>query len=132
MLIRQQLSLQRHFGKLTLLSMASVSSIIIASFITVIGTGVQDDQVLRKGGPPIEWVAFNTDASLTDVLGALTNICFTYGTNMAVLTFCSEMKKPKDFRKSYCIVQGLSLTLYTLIGALIYVFGGQVRLMLVS
>jgi len=49
----------------------------------------------------------------------------TFGTNMAVLTFCSEMKAPKDFRKSFVIVQGLQLFLYSLVGSLVYVFGGQ-------
>lgn len=44
---------------------------------------------------------------------------------MAVLTFCSEMKQPKDFRKSFVIVQGLQLFLYSLVGSLVYVFGGQ-------
>jgi hypothetical protein len=44
---------------------------------------------------------------------------------MAVLTFCSEMKQPKDFRKSFVIVQGSQLFLYTLVGSLVYVFGGQ-------
>jgi hypothetical protein len=52
-------------------------------------------------------------------------VCFTYGTNLAVLSFCSEMKNPKHFRKSFVIVQGSQVFLYTLVGALVYVFGGQ-------
>ena len=119
------LSLQRHFGKLTPMSIISVTCITVASFITIIGTGVQSPSVLVKNNVPIEWKVINYDATLSDVIGAMTNICFTFGTNMAVLTFCSEMKAPKDFRKSFVIVQGLQLFLYSLVGSLVYVFGGQ-------
>lgn len=119
------LSLQRHFGKLAIMSIISVSCITVASFITIIGTGVQDDSVLSKGGAPIHWQAVNSEPTLSDVIGALTNICFTYGTNLAVLSFCSEMKSPKDFRKSFIIVQGSQTFLYSLVGSLVYVFGGQ-------
>lgn len=71
-----QLSLQRHFGKLTLLSIFSVSCITVASFITIIGTGLQSGDVLEKNNVPVEWVAINYDATLSDVIGAMTNICF--------------------------------------------------------
>lgn len=118
-------SLQRHFGKLTYISLFSVTCITVASFITIIGTGTQSPSVLVKNNVPIKWQAFNKDASFADVIGALTNICFTYGTNLAVLTFCSEMKRPADFKKSFVIVQGAQIVLYTLVGALIYAFGGQ-------
>lgn len=122
------LSLQRHFGKLTPMSIISVTCITVASFITIIGTGVQSPSVLVKNNVPIEWKVINYDATLSDVIGAMTNICFTFGTNMAVLTFCSEMKAPKDFRKSFVIVQGLQLFLYSLVGSLVYVFGGSTLL----
>lgn len=35
------------------------------------------------------------------------------------------MKRPADFKKSFVIVQGAQIVLYTLVGALIYAFGGQ-------
>lgn len=107
------------------MSIISVTCITVASFITIIGTGVQSPSVLVKNNVPVEWKVINYDATLSDVIGAMTNICFTFGTNMAVLTFCSEMKAPKDFRKSFVIVQGLQLFLYSLVGSLVYVFGGQ-------
>lgn len=49
---------------------------------------------------------------------ALTNIVFAYGGNMAVFTFCSEMKKPNDFKKSFLINQGLGTTMYILVVSL--------------
>lgn len=44
---------------------------------------------------------------------------------MAVFSFCSEMKRPQDFKKSFIIVQGLGTLAYTVVGATIYAFGGQ-------
>jgi len=58
---------------LTLLSILSVSCITVASFITIIGTGVQDPSVLVKNNVPIEWKVINYDATLSDVIGAMTN-----------------------------------------------------------
>ncbi|GHJ86239.1 hypothetical protein NliqN6_2641 [Naganishia liquefaciens] len=125
MVISVLLSLQRHFGKLTIISIISVTCIVTASFITVIATGVQPDAHLIKNGKPIVWYTFNRDATLSDVIGALTNICFTYGGGMACFTFASEMKNPNDFKKSYALVQIGSVIVYVLVGCLIYVFGGQ-------
>lgn len=121
-----------------------------------------------KAGKPIVWYAFNRNATLSDVvsnkqsendgfwvdrhrvlqIGALTNICFTYGGGMACFTFASEvrnssrvandllltnggqqMKNPNDFKKSYALVQVGSVIVYVLIGSLVYVYGGQVSLL---
>lgn len=35
---------------------------------------------------------------------------------MAVFSFCSEMKRPQDFKKSFIIVQGLGILSYTVVG----------------
>ncbi|KAJ9104321.1 hypothetical protein QFC19_003961 [Naganishia cerealis] len=109
----------------TIISVISVTCIITASFITVVATGVQPESHLMKAGKPIVWYAFNRHATLSDVIGALTNICFTYGGGMACFTFASEMKNPDDFKKSYALVQIGSVIVYVLVGCLIYVFGGQ-------
>jgi len=50
-----------------------VSCITVASFITIIGTGVQDPSVLVKNNVPIHWQAINKEATLSDVIGAMTN-----------------------------------------------------------
>ncbi|ODN85248.1 hypothetical protein L198_07571 [Cryptococcus wingfieldii CBS 7118] len=119
------MSYSREFGKLAALSWVSVSAILIASMITIVGTGAQADSNLIEDGVPIEWHAFPTDPSLTNVIGALTNIVFAYGGNMAVFSFCSEMRNPNDFKKSFAITQGLGAVVYCITGALVYVFGGQ-------
>ncbi|WVR04882.1 hypothetical protein IAU60_001894 [Kwoniella sp. DSM 27419] len=118
-------SYSREFGKLSAMSWVSVSCILVASMITIVGTGVQDPSNLVKNGVPIMWHAAPPNPSLMDVIGALTNIVFAYGGNMAVFSFCSEMKNPNDFKKSFLITQGLGAVVYCITGATVYAFGGQ-------
>lgn len=61
--------------------------------------------MLVRNGVPIAWHAVPTNPTLVDVIGGLTNVFFAYGGNMAVFSFCSEMKSPQDFKKSFIIVQ---------------------------
>ncbi|KIR35488.1 hypothetical protein I352_01763 [Cryptococcus deuterogattii MMRL2647] len=119
------MSVSREFGKLSLMSFISILAILIASGITIIATGIQDSSVLVRNDVPIAWHAVPTDPTLVDVIGGLTNVFFAYGGNMAVFSFCSEMKRPQDFKKSFIIVQGLGILSYTVVGATIYAFGGQ-------
>lgn len=81
--------------------------------------------MLVRNDVPIAWHAVPTNPTLVDVIGGLTNVFFAYGGNMAVFSFCSEMKRPQDFKKSFIIVQGLGILSYTVVGATIYAFGGQ-------
>lgn len=74
---------------------------------------------------PIAWQGAPIDPTLVDVIGGLTNVFFAYRGNMAVFSFCSEMKRPQGFKKSFIIVQGLGILSYTVVGATIYTFGGQ-------
>ncbi|KIR97283.1 hypothetical protein L804_05465 [Cryptococcus deuterogattii 2001/935-1] len=115
----------REFGKLSLMSLISISAIIIASGITIIATGIQDSSVLVGNGVPIAWQGVPIDPTLVDVIGGLTNVFFAYRGNMAVFSFCSEMKRPQGFKKSFIIVQGLGILSYTVVGATIYTFGDQ-------
>jgi amino acid permease len=107
----------------------SLLCILTASFITIVGTGVQDPSILVKNGQAIHWHAWPQNPNLKDIIGALTNIVFAYGGNMAVFTFCSEasffvfpktrltfqMKRPNDFKKSFLMNQGLGTLMYILV-----------------
>ncbi|WWC86580.1 uncharacterized protein L201_001457 [Kwoniella dendrophila CBS 6074] len=125
MIVSVMMSTNREFGKLALMSWASVACILIASMITIVATGIQSPNILIKKGVPIEWHATPTNPNLIDVIGALTNVVFAYGGNMGVFSWCSEMKKPNDFKKSFLITQALGIVVYCIVGATIYAFGGQ-------
>jgi len=120
------MSYNREWHKLWWMSFVSITAIFAASIITMAATGQQSPKVLEtpKGGP-IEWRAFPKDPSLMDVIGGFTNVLFAYGGNMAVFSFCSEMKKPNDFKKSFGLSQLIATISYIIVGSVIYVFGGQ-------
>jgi hypothetical protein len=92
-----QISYSREWGKLSLLC------ILTASFITIVGTGVQDPSILVKGREPIHWHAWPQNPNLMDIIGGLTNIVFAYGGNMAVFTFCSEVS-PSIFYHHHSLI----------------------------
>ncbi|GJN93988.1 hypothetical protein Rhopal_007051-T1 [Rhodotorula paludigena] len=120
------LSYNRKWSGLLWLSVASLTCIIIACIVTMAGAGTQPaDFLVPPGGEPVHWVAFNTSVSLADCIGAITNCVFAYGQAMAVLTFLPEMKKPKDFRKSIALMQVLQLIVYSVVGGVLYTYGGQ-------
>lgn len=120
------MSYNREWGKLHFLSGISVVCILVSAMITIVGTGVQSDNVLAKGRAPIKYHAFPQNPTLIDVIGGLTNIVFSYGGSLACLSLCSEMKKPNDFKKSFVMVQGSQAFTYVIVGAIVYAFGGQV------
>ncbi|GAA6039393.1 hypothetical protein JCM8097_002834 [Rhodosporidiobolus ruineniae] len=119
------LSYQRHWSGLTYISIASLTCIVTACIITMAGASTQDPSTLIKNGIPVKFVAFNTDLTLADGIGAVTNTVFAYGGTMAVLSFLPEMKRPEAFKKSLAIVQLLQLVIYSVVGAVLYHYGGQ-------
>jgi hypothetical protein len=51
---------------------------------------------------------------------------------MAVFSFLPEMKKPEDFKKGVMLMQVSQLIIYSVVGGVLYSYGGQVRLFLPS
>jgi hypothetical protein len=56
---------------------------------------------------------------------AVTNIVFAYCGHPAFFGFIAEMKNPKDFPKSLCMLQGFEIILYTVASAVIYRYAGD-------
>ncbi|BGP13483.1 hypothetical protein JCM10213v2_001403 [Rhodosporidiobolus nylandii] len=119
------LSYQRQWSGLTYMSVASLTCILVACIVTMAAAGTQDLSHLEKNGVPPKWVSFNTDSGLVDVIGGLTNTVFAYGQNMAVFSFLPEMKRPEDFKKSIILMQAIQLVIYSIVGGVIYSYGGQ-------
>ncbi|GAA5903552.1 hypothetical protein JCM6882_002982 [Rhodosporidiobolus microsporus] len=119
------LSYQRQWSGLTIMSICSLTCITTACIITMVGAATQDPSVLIKNDVPIKWVAFQTEANLETSVGAIASTIFAYGGNMAVFSFLPEMKKPEQFKKSIFIMQGTQLIFYSVVGAVLYSYGGQ-------
>jgi hypothetical protein len=94
--------------------------------MTIIGTGVQSPSRLETAAKgPIAWHAVPLNPTVMDVVGGYTNVLFAYGGNMAVFSFCSEMRNPNDFKKSFALSQIVATVCYCIVGGTIYSFGGQ-------
>ncbi|KAI0317438.1 transmembrane amino acid transporter protein-domain-containing protein [Amylostereum chailletii] len=116
----------RSFERLSYICFLSVTSIIVACMITIIGTGLQDPSNLPHYDPadPVVWKAFENQG-LFNSINAVTNIVFAYGGHVALFSFMAEMQTPSDFKYSLAVVQCVAITFYTLVGATVYTFGGQ-------
>ena len=92
----------------------------------VIVVAVQSSSRLIQDGKPIVWRTFPEIPTLTNVIGAVTNIIFSFASCTAAMSFSSEMRRPADFRKSSVIVNIICVLASTVIGAVIYAYGRQV------
>lgn len=100
-------------------------SIIAAILITMISTGITAHN--QPGGlSSVDWSAWPAPGTdFVSAFGAVTQVVFAYAFVVVQFTFHSEMREPKDIKKSIWAVVSVQITIYVLTGALIYVFVGQ-------
>ncbi|KAF9693535.1 hypothetical protein EKO04_008312 [Ascochyta lentis] len=111
------LGLPRTFKKVSYLSYFSCGSIILAVLIAMIGIGISKPDVgnilaVRPGVP------------LVKGLGPVLNIILAYTGHVAFLSFQAELRDPKDFKKALFFEQGIAITFYMTISAIIYYYAG--------
>ncbi|POS72176.1 amino acid transporter [Diaporthe helianthi] len=117
------LALPPSFAEVAILGYVDFVSIILAIGITIIGTGVQQSQGLI---PASDWSAWPQEGlTFVEAFIALGNIIFAYSFAVCQFSFMDEMHTPKDFVKSVWWLGMIEMVIYTVTGALIYVFVGQ-------
>lgn len=89
--------------------MASVIIVMIAVGITKPGSGV---------------VAV-VDTDLYHGFSAVCNIVFAFCGHAAFFGLMAELKNPKDFTKSLCLLQGIDMALYITASLVIYRYAGS-------
>ncbi|KAK1144226.1 hypothetical protein N8T08_005639 [Aspergillus melleus] len=110
-------SLPRTMKNVSWLALISFISIFTAMMITMIGVAIQ------RPGDGVTEVTRKT--SFVNGFTAVTNIAFAYCGHPAFFGFISEMKDPRDFPKSLCMLQGFEIVMYTIVSAVIYRYAGQ-------
>ncbi|KAI1066947.1 hypothetical protein LB507_011356, partial [Fusarium sp. FIESC RH6] len=114
------LAIPPSFTEIAILGYVDFISIILAVGITIIATGIQRSEASSP------WSAWpQNDLSFTQALTAVSNIVFSYAFAAAQFSFMSEMHTPADFTKSIITLGLTEIVLYTITGAVIYVFVGQ-------
>ncbi|GAB1197930.1 hypothetical protein APSETT444_007236 [Aspergillus pseudonomiae] len=111
------------FTEMAILGYIDFVSIIAAIGITIIGTGIKNNQEI--GLSNVNWSAWPQDGlTFTDGFIAISNIIFAYSFALCQFSFMDEMHTPKDYVKSIWALGITEIIIYTLTGSLIYAFVG--------
>ena len=119
------LALPPTFHEFAVLGYIDFCSIVIAIFITMVGTGVHAHDA-PGGLSAVKWSAWPPpDISFAKVFLSVTNIVFAYAFAVCQYSFMAEMHTPKDYVKSIVTLSILEIFIYTLTGSIIYSFVGS-------
>ncbi|EUC33618.1 hypothetical protein COCCADRAFT_4838 [Bipolaris zeicola 26-R-13] len=111
------LGLPRTFKNISYFSIFSCVSVIVGVTITMIAISIQKPDMNHM-------VAIRPDVPLVKGLAPVMNIVLAYTGHVAFFSFASELKDPRDFRKALFFEQGIAVTFYLLISAVIYYYAG--------
>lgn len=117
------LAIPPSFAEVAILGYIDFASIIIAIGITIIGTGVEaaSGEITQS-----DWSAWPMPGlTFVQAFVALGNIVFAYSFAVCQFSFMDEMHTPQDYVKSIWALGIIEIFIYTVTGALIYVFVGQ-------
>ena len=119
------LALPPSFAEFAILGYIDFASIIIAIGITIIATGVTAGQ--SDGGlSSIEWSMWPPpDITFAKAFLSVTNIIFAYSFAVCQFSFMTEMHTPTDYIKSIWALGIMEIIIYTVTGALVYAFAGN-------
>ncbi|KAL4891198.1 transmembrane amino acid transporter protein-domain-containing protein [Aspergillus ambiguus] len=109
-------NLPRTMNKVYIMAIASCTSIVVATLVTMIAIGVQAPDYVQKD--------ITTDVSFQDAFLAVTNIVFAYIAHVAFFGFLSEMEDPREFPKSLAMLQIGDTSLYIVVAFVIYCYAG--------
>lgn len=98
------------------LTSPAFTSIVSAVFLCMIGLAVTN--------PPAPVHAVK-QTEFTTAWGAITDMVIAYAGHVAFFGFIAEMKEPKDFPKSLCVLQTVEIALYVAVAVVIYCYAGD-------
>ncbi|CAN8102685.1 unnamed protein product [Discula destructiva] len=118
------LAIPPSFTEVAILGYIDFASIIIAIGVTMIGTGIQWGNGAVAASET--WSAWPREGlTFVEAMVSLGNIVFAYSFAVCQFSFMDEMHTPKDYVKSIWWLGLIEIFIYTLTGALVYVFVGQ-------
>ena len=118
-------SMPRTFSGLTSLATFSAVTMFIAVILCIIFAGIQEHPA-NWDGTPITWKLIpEKGTTFAAGMSALLNIVYTFVGQIAYPSFIAEMKDPREFRKVLYMVTLAEFILFSLAGAIIYVYVGD-------
>ena len=119
------LALPPSFAEFAILGYIDFVSILAAIGITIVATGIEASN--RPGGlGGVDWQAWPPEGvTFKAAFLSCTNVIFAYSFAVCQFSFMSEMHTPRDYIKSIWALGLIEIFIYTLTGALVYVFVGS-------
>lgn len=119
------LALPPSFTEFAILGYIDFASILLAIGCTIIAAGIQSSQGSSSTAQS-GWSAWPREGlGFSEAFVSTNNIVFAYGFAIAQPSFMGEMHTPRDYMKATSVLTLIEIVIYTLTGALIYVFVGQ-------
>jgi amino acid permease len=119
MVVSFLLTIPRTLKNLSWWSVTSFISIIAAVTITMAGVSVS-----RPGVGQVDFWP-DPDVPFHEAFLAVANIIFAYAGHVAFFTFISELRKPEEFPKALCLLQGCDVAMYVVTAVVIYYYAGE-------
>lgn len=118
-------SIPRTFSSLSKVGYFSAITMFISVILAIVFAGIQDHPA-KYDGTPVKYHLFaQKGTTYVDAMGACLNIVYTFVGQITYPQFIAEMKRPKEFKKVLWIVTICELIIFSLAGALIYVYVGN-------
>ncbi|CAG97975.1 uncharacterized protein KLLA0_F04125g [Kluyveromyces lactis] len=118
-------SIPRTFSSLSKVAYFSAITMFISVILAMIFAGIQDHPAGYDGTAVTYQLWPKKGTTYVDAMGAFLNIVYTFVGQITYPQFISEMKRPREFKKVLWIVTALELIIFSLAGALIYVYVGN-------
>lgn len=120
-------SLPRTFSGLSKLATASAFFTFVSILLVTIFAGIEDHPYNhgKATEKPVISAFPVPGTTFGQGLAAFLNISFTFIGQITLPSFIAEMKEPRDFWKSVTVVTIAEIILFSIVGALVYVFIGS-------
>lgn len=114
------LTIPRTLKNLSWWSITSFISIVAAVTITMVGVSIsQPGEVAEVALWP------DPDVPFHQAFLAVANIIFAYAGHVAFFSFISELRRPEEFPKALCLLQGSDVAMYIVSAVVIYCYAGE-------
>ncbi|KAB8238903.1 hypothetical protein ETB97_003916 [Aspergillus alliaceus] len=120
-------SLPRTFSTLSKVATFSALFTFISVMLAVIFTAIEDHpaKYTSAKGDPIVTAVPVAGTTFVSGVNAFLNISYTFIGQITLPSFIAEMKEPKDFWKSVTAVTIAEIIVFSLVGAIVYVYTGN-------
>ncbi|KAK2761551.1 hypothetical protein FQN54_001379 [Arachnomyces sp. PD_36] len=130
-------SLPRTFSTLSKLALLSAIFTFVSVLLAAIFAGIEDhpagyhpdpnhinENGENIGGEPIVLIVPAAGTTFVSAMNAFLNISYTFIGQITLPSFIAEMKDPREFKKSIWLVTICEIIVFSLVGAIVYVYTG--------